>query len=47
MARRRKKRTTTHRRRKRNGITLTDDQKLQMLKMPGLDEDLAKKILKA
>lgn len=47
MARRRKKRGFPVRRRKRSGMTLTDDQKLQLLGQSGLDETLKKKILNA
>lgn len=45
--RRRKTKSTTPRRRKAKGMTLTDDQKLQLLSRNDIDESLKKKILNA
>lgn len=48
MARRRRKTTKPARRRKASaGAKFTDEQKLQLLANPNLDEDIRKKILKA
>jgi len=47
MARRRRKTKVVRRRKPRKGVTLTDDQKLQLLAQSGLDDELKRKILKA